>query len=243
MADEVVEKLGNVHLTDDEDEDIVIDDGIVQEAVESCRFSFLGKLLTTKRYNTQAMKDSFRRAWGFPTLVRIIDVDANHFHFRFESEDQFVEVQIWGLPVGFTTPIIGETIGKRIGEVLSVDNKAIAADQGKFISVRVRLSLDKPLKPSGNVVLGSGNKPWLDYKYERLNNICFYCGFIGHEMNGCLSKEEDERSERTRPNKFGEEIKLSWNGEAKRDWGRGGGGNIREQATQSPIHRCGVGDP
>lgn len=177
----MVEKLGNVHLTDDEDEDIVIDDGIVQEVVESCRFSFLGKLLTTKRYNTQAMKDSLRRVWGFPTLLRIIDVDANLFHFRFESEEHFVKVinggpwnfdnqllvtrlwepglaskgvtfhsiecwvQIWGLPVGFTTAVIGETIGKRIGEVLSVDNKAIAADRGKFIRVRVRLSLDKPL--------------------------------------------------------------------------------------------------
>ncbi|KAH7838452.1 hypothetical protein Vadar_026558 [Vaccinium darrowii] len=243
MAEEVVERLGNVHLSDDEDDEIVLDDGIVQEAVSTCRFSFLGKLLTAKRYNVQAMKESLRRAWGMPTSLRIVEVDANLYHFMFASEDQFNKVinggpwnfdnhllvlrawepglvskgitfnsvecwvQIWGLPVGFISSIIGETIGNKIGEVLAVDNKAIAADRGKFIRIRVRLSLDKPLKRGSNIVLGKGSRYWLDYKYERLNLVCFYCGLIGHEFNGCSSKTTDERAERARPNKFGEEIK------------------------------------
>ncbi|KAH7850050.1 hypothetical protein Vadar_027130 [Vaccinium darrowii] len=215
MADEVVEKLGNVHLSDGEDDEIVLDDGLVQEAVLTCRFSFLGKLLTTKRYNTLATKDSLRRAWGMPTTLKIVKLDANLFHFQFESEEQFLKVinggpwncdnhllvirvweqglaskevafhsiecwvQIWGLPVGFITPVIGETNGYKIENIIAVDSKAMATGRGRFIRVR----------------------------YESVNVVCFYCGLIGHDMNGCSTKEEDEKLGRARPNKFGEEIK------------------------------------
>ncbi|KAH7855261.1 hypothetical protein Vadar_023005 [Vaccinium darrowii] len=243
MADEVVEKLGNVHLSDDEGDEIVLHDGLVQEAVSSCRFSFLGKLLSTKRYNTMAMKDSLPRAWGMPTTLKIVELDGNLFHFQFESEDHFLKVinggpwnfdnhllvirvwepglvskdvvfhslecwvQIWGLPAGFITPVIGETVGNKIGNVIAVDSKAMAAGRGRFIRVRVHLSLDKPLKRGSNIVLGKGSRHWLDYKYERVNVVCFYCGLIGHDMNGCSTREEDEKLGQARPNKFGEEIK------------------------------------
>lgn len=82
----MVEKLGSVHPSNEEDDETVIEEGLIQDAVSACRFNFFGKLLTNKWYNIYAMKESLRRAWGWPKDLRIVEVDSNLFHFKFDTE-------------------------------------------------------------------------------------------------------------------------------------------------------------
>lgn len=246
MAEEILNRLSNVQLSDEEDDEIVISDEIIQDVVTSCRYSCLGKLLTTKRFNVQFLKDSLRRAWGSPKNLCIMEVGSNLFHFKFESEDQLTKVwnggpwnfdnrllvlqkwepdlspelvefksiefwvQVWGLPFQFITPVIGESIGNKMGEFLGVDGRALAAERGKFIRIRVRLPLNRPIKRGSNIVLGQGNRCWVDYKYERLNSFCFYCGFLGHEELECMVQAEDTKAGSVKPFKYGESMKAGF---------------------------------
>ena len=47
------------------------------------------------------------------------------------------------------TEDIGKEIGSKIGNVLKVDKRAIQADQAKFLRIRVKMQLDKPLWREG----------------------------------------------------------------------------------------------
>ncbi|KAI8546418.1 hypothetical protein RHMOL_Rhmol07G0115600 [Rhododendron molle] len=78
---------------------------------------------------------------------------------------------------------VGRVVGSKIGELLEVDDRLEGGEQGPFIRVRVRLKVNTPLKRGGNIVCGGGRKVWVDYKYERIQSFCFYCGRVDHEEN------------------------------------------------------------
>ncbi|KAF7150653.1 hypothetical protein RHSIM_Rhsim02G0038900 [Rhododendron simsii] len=255
MADEVVELIGNCHLSDEEDDVIPIADEVCKQAVEACSFSLVGKLLTSKKFNVTVMKDSLRRAWGSPENLHIVEVGDNLFHFRFDSETNLRKVlnggpwnfdnyllvlqewesgmkaeqvsfqlvpfwvQLWGLPFEFVNPVIGEIIGKRIGSFFSVDNRAVMGERGRFIRVRVGVPVDKPLKRGGFIALGNGTKFWVDYKFERLNRFCYYCGSLLHEHGNCGVRSSDEGIGILKEGKFGAWMKA----------GGGGAGAGRQQ--------------
>lgn len=234
-----MELIGNFHLSDEEDEVIPITEEVCKQVVEACSFSLVGKLLTSKKFNVTVMKDSFRRAWGSPENLHIVEVGDNLFHFRFDSEtclrkvlnggpwnfDNYLLIlqewepgmkaeqvsfqlvpfwiQLWGLPFEFVNPMIGEIIGKRLGTFFSVDDRAVMGERGRFVRVRVGVPVDKPLKRGGFIALGNGTKFWVDYKYERLNRFCYYCGSLTHEQGDCRVRSSDEGNGISKELRFG----------------------------------------
>lgn len=92
MADEVVERIGNFHLSDGEEDEIQIDDAVCKQVIEACSFSLVGKLLISKKFNVVAMKESLRRAWGLSDKLSIVEVGDNLFHFRFVDEISVLKV-------------------------------------------------------------------------------------------------------------------------------------------------------
>ena len=63
-------------------------------------------------------------------------------------------VLVWGLPFDLINEEAGKDISGGIGRVLEVDCKAIAADQARFLRIRVEIPLDKPIR-RGALVLSS----------------------------------------------------------------------------------------
>lgn len=47
---------------------------------------------------------------------------------------------------------------------------------GNFIRVRVTLDINLPLCRGRVVTLECGDKRWVAFKYERLPNLCYWCG-------------------------------------------------------------------
>ncbi|KAH7833400.1 hypothetical protein Vadar_005988 [Vaccinium darrowii] len=191
MADEVLERIGNIHLPEDEEDEIHIDDAVCKQVLNGGPWNFGNHLLALQRW------------------VPGMKADQVQFH------DMAFWVQIWGLPFEFVNRTIGEITGRKIGHFLAVDNRMVGGEKGKFIRVRVELPLDKPIKRGGFITLGSGTKYWVDYKYERLCRFCHYCGSINHEQSECDVKKADEKDGTVKEGKFGSWLKAGGGGGAR----------------------------
>ncbi|TYI74850.1 hypothetical protein E1A91_D07G233300v1, partial [Gossypium mustelinum] len=56
---------------------------------------------------------------------------------------------------------------------------------GEFCRLRVLLNVQKPLRRGIFVSIGSGNKSWIPFKYEKLPTYCFGYGKLGHGIHDC----------------------------------------------------------
>ena len=131
-------------------------------------------------------------------------------------------MQLWGLPFDLINEEAGRDIGRGIGRVIEVDCKAIAADQAKFLRIRVDMPLDKPIHRGAPVLNPVGDTVWVAFQYERLLGLCFRCGLLGHEAKVCSASIVTE----------GEELPYG-------DWLRAGFRRQREQSKKeapSPPH-------
>ncbi|TXG63243.1 hypothetical protein EZV62_010237 [Acer yangbiense] len=119
-------------------------------------------------------------------------------------------VQIYQLPLLCTTREIGWFLGEMIGEVKEVDIGLAGDCVGKFMRIRVRIDIDKPLRRCLHMdVMGDGVETTMLLRYERLPNVCFICGRIGHMTNECMEVVENPVGEGKAKPIFGAWMKAS----------------------------------
>lgn len=94
-------------------------------------------------------------------------------------------VQIYGLPAGFMTQLVGETLGNFVGEFLEYDPNNNNGFWRNYMRVRVRLDVNQPLKRTKKIKKAGGECMEVQFKYERLGVFCFLCGVIGHVEQHC----------------------------------------------------------
>ena len=104
-------------------------------------------------------------------------------------------VQIWGLPFDLINEEAALDIGGGLGRVVEVDTKPFSSEQARFLRVRVEIPLDKPIRRGGFVSSPEGDKQRVGFKYERLEGLCFRCGFLGHEVKNCVKEKPSEQGE------------------------------------------------
>uniref|UniRef100_A0A803MJ98 Zinc knuckle CX2CX4HX4C domain-containing protein n=1 Tax=Chenopodium quinoa TaxID=63459 RepID=A0A803MJ98_CHEQI len=62
---------------------------------------------------------------------------------------------------------------------------------GEFMRIKAMVDVSKPLRRGLFVSVGVAKPKWVDIKYERLADFCFYCGVLDHTDRECVKKEED----------------------------------------------------
>ncbi|KAK3037677.1 hypothetical protein RJ639_030621 [Escallonia herrerae] len=96
-------------------------------------------------------------------------------------------------------------LGAKIGDVLKVTKPLADINSERFLRVRVRCPISKPLKRGGFIRYSGGEgKLWIEYKYERISSICYYCSCLDHNVKDCDVKLEDEHYGKTIEYQYGE---------------------------------------
>lgn len=122
-------------------------------------------------------------------------------------------VQIHGLPAGFMTQVVGETLGNFIGEFMEYDPNNNNGFWRTYMRVRVSLDVRQPLKRTKRTMKAGGECMQVQFKYERLGVFCFLCGVIGHVEQHCAKLFEIENDDGHR----------LWGADLRADPRRGGG--------------------
>ena len=85
--------LGNLKLTKEEEEDIVITNSNRSEIFEECSLSLFGRLLSDRHQNLRAVKNTLKAAWKMGSDLRIVEVGNNILQFKFGSKYQLEWVE------------------------------------------------------------------------------------------------------------------------------------------------------
>lgn len=126
------------------------------------------------------------RSWslnGVNLILKIWDADQalDEISFRIST---FI-LQIHGLPPVFIHQGTAEKIGNRVGLVHknNINKKCIVAN--RFLRVKVDMEVIQPIPAGFFQEREGGENLWIQFKYERLSDLCYKCGSISHVTMKC----------------------------------------------------------
>ena len=124
-------------------------------------------------------------------------------------------VQVHNIPIGFGSKFVAEDICGSIG---IVDRSTIVAECecGSYVRVRVTLDIFQPLCRGRIIKLEGGEKVWVNFRYERLPNICYWCGCFDHGDRDCDFWIQSKGTLKPKQQQFGSWIRASQLGATKK---------------------------
>ncbi|PNX60790.1 hypothetical protein L195_g052112, partial [Trifolium pratense] len=98
-----------------------------------------------------------------------------------------VWIQLWGLPPHCKTKKMGESIGNLLG---SVEASEFYEYPGKkmIIKIKVAVNVHQPIQTGSLIGNHKDGTSWIDFRYEKLPQVCFKCGILGHGDNLCQNE-------------------------------------------------------
>lgn len=98
-------------------------------------------------------------------------------------------VQLHGMPLGTMTIKNATRLLERFGEVLEVENALVDGNLYRdFMSVRVQVDVSRPLPTGCWIPRKDLPKTWIVFRFERLQDLCYKCGVLGHEYRACSNE-------------------------------------------------------
>lgn len=88
-------------------------------------------------------------------------------------------IQIHNVPLQYMTKSIGEAISTHLGDCIMIDSDEEGLCLGKFMRVRVKLDVRRPLRRGMRLALNDHELVWVEFQYEKLPDFCFRCGLLG----------------------------------------------------------------
>ena len=75
--------------------------------------------------------------------------------------------------------------------------------------VRVTLDINLPLCRGRVITLAEGGKSWVAFKYERLPNLCYWCGRLDHDDKNCDLWIQSKGTLKTENQQFGSYLRAT----------------------------------
>ena len=111
-------------------------------------------------------------------------------------------IQVFDIPLRFRKKEIAEQICESVGTILH-PKEAGDCEGDSFIRVRALVDISKPLCRGRLITLEDGKTHWVSFKYERLPNLCYWCGCLSHSDRDCERWIESEGSLKPDEQQFG----------------------------------------
>ncbi|KAF7823513.1 reverse transcriptase [Senna tora] len=128
-----------------------------------CKRMLFGKVITDKMLNRATVKSMIQRVWSIPQGLVIAEAGL--------SMENAIR------------------LGEKIGVVTEVEDCwEEEAMVRSFLRARVRIDVRNPLSVGLWVPRPNLPKLWIEVKNEKLQNVCFGCGVIGHDIKSCVSE-------------------------------------------------------
>ena len=123
--------------------------------------------------------------WSFNKHLMVLrrydkEIDVSTIEFNIVT----FWIQVHDLPVRFRTRAVAEKVYGAAGLVDKNTKESDSMGDG-FVRVRVRVDISKPLCRRCVVSLENGKELWVSFKYERLSNLCYWCGSLTHDDRDC----------------------------------------------------------
>ncbi|XP_075665607.1 uncharacterized protein At4g02000-like [Castanea sativa] len=132
----------------------------VDRILQSQPWSFDKHLVMVQRYNTEVP------VWDLTFTKALFWVQVH-------------EILVWYM-IKKVAENLCETVGEVQKSIDAVDNVG-----GHFIRVRVMIDVTLLVCRGRLITMGNGAKHWIWFKYERLPNLCFWCGRLTHSDKNC----------------------------------------------------------
>ena len=85
-------------------------------------------------------------------------------------------LQVHNLPIGSFSLSVAKAVASVAGEVVESELGDGEREGCNFIRVRVKVKLPELWCRGRQIVRSGGIESWVDFKYERLPNLCYWCG-------------------------------------------------------------------
>ena len=119
----------------------------------------------------------------------VVMLEPNETKTIEEMEFNFIPiwVRVFKVPFGMMKRATGEAIGEELGSFIEMDVDEDDTAVGRYLRIKVRLDIRKPLMRGVTVLVGASEekKAWCPLEYDFLPDFHYTCGIIGHTDRVC----------------------------------------------------------
>jgi hypothetical protein len=135
------------------------------------------------------------RPWLFEdNLFSVENFDGLSTLSKIDFEKAIFWVRMFNVLLPCVSKEVGFQIGTTMGVAEEVDTDVDGVEWGKYLRVRIKLDLTKPLA-RGRMINLLGKKVMIAFQYEKLPRYCLDCGKIWHGVEECTFKKEGRKLE------------------------------------------------
>ena len=111
-------------------------------------------------------------------VLQCYDKETNLIEMEFNKVTFWVQVH--DIPIQFRNRRVAERICSAIGIVNDTVDESEIEGYG-FMRTKVTIDISKLLSHGQVISLENGKELWVSFKYERLPNLCCWCGCLTHD--------------------------------------------------------------
>ena len=142
-------------------------------------------LLFTFELNADIEKFLMGEPWSFDRHLVVFqryDISTPMEDLKFDKVSFWI--QIHNLPYSLLSVEVAQSLGGSLGTVKMPTDQAEMRG-GKFMRVKVSIDVSEPLCRGRRVNFDKNNEGWVSFMYERLSNLCYWCGKLTHDDKEC----------------------------------------------------------